>query len=96
MNKGSDTKKFVTNNHTLPSLFVFKGPGQKLSVILEFLGHEPPISLYEPLINLSLFQTLQCFNIDWPHYVLGTWTCDSVTRIENNINLVEIYKKVII
>ena len=31
-----------------------------------FLGQEPPTSLYESVINLSLFQTLT-FRLDGPH-----------------------------
>ena len=36
--------------------FPLEGLGGKLSVILGFLRHEPPISLYGPVINVSLFQ----------------------------------------
>ena len=57
-NRGSDTKKFVTTNHAPPSPFALKRLCWKLSVILGFLGHEPPFSFYESVINLSLFQTL--------------------------------------
>ena len=40
-----------------------------------FLGHVPPISLYEFVINISLFQTL-AFSFDGPHSASGTWTCN--------------------
>ena len=40
----------------------------------DVLGHEPPVSLHDPEINLSLLQTLM-FRFVWPHCVLGTYTC---------------------
>ena len=40
-----------------------------------FLGKEPPTSLYESVINLSLFQTLT-FSFDGPHSASGTWICN--------------------
>ena len=38
----------------------------------EFLGQEPPTSLYESVINLSLFRTLT-FSFDVPHFAPSTW-----------------------
>ena len=74
-NKASDTEKSAITNHTHPSPLAFTWTCWKLSVTLKFLVHEPPISLYESVMNLSLFQTLM-FSIDGPHCVLGTQTCD--------------------
>lgn len=68
-------KKSATTAHTHPSPFAFKGAYWKLSVTLGFLGHEPPVSLYESVMNLSLFQTLM-FSIDGLHCASGTWACD--------------------
>ena len=73
-NKGSDMKS-ATTNHAHPSPFAFKGTCWKLSVTLEFLGHQPLISLYESVTNLSLFQTLM-LNIDGPHCASGIWACN--------------------
>ena len=45
-------------NHAHPLPFAFTRICKKHSVTLGFLEHEPPIPLYESVINLSLFQTL--------------------------------------
>ena len=44
------------SNHAHLSPFAFKGNCWNFSVIFQFLGYEPPISLYETVTNLSLFQ----------------------------------------
>ena len=70
-NGGADMEKFATTHHTHPSPFAFKGACWKRSVTLGFLGHEPPISLYEPVTDLSLFQTLALvltgLTVRWAH-----------------------------
>ena len=40
--------------------------------------HEPLVSLQDPAVNLSRFQTPR-FQFVWPHCVSGAWTCVSIS-----------------
>ena len=71
----------VSNNLSHPpSPFAFKGACWKLLVTSGFFGHEPPIFLYEPIISLSLFQTLNVLVLIGLALPLHTWTCDLVPK----------------
>ena len=63
-----NTKKFVTTNQVPPSQSALL----KASRSLGFLGHEPPVSLHDPAINLLLQSPM--FWLVWSYCVLGTWT----------------------
>ena len=41
--------------------------------VWDIVGHETPVSLHGPEINLSLLQT-PTFQFVWPHCASGTWT----------------------
>lgn len=64
-----NTKKFVTTNQVPPSWSALLKPSRSLG----FLGHEPPVSLHDPAINLILLQS-PTFRPVWSYCVLSTWT----------------------
>ena len=54
-NKGSDTKKFATTNHSHLSPFLEKGFARAFGNLFFFLKHEPPISSVPDSDILVLF-----------------------------------------